>query len=207
MKKIQVLLCFTILAFGYLNAQTKHIVEASNFMFDPADITIAVGDTVEWVWINGAHTTTSDSTTGQNAWDEPLDVNNTSFSFVITAPGVHNYHCTPHQSFGMVGKITATVPNAVDDERQLPGEYQLGQNYPNPFNPSTKIVFSIPVESNVKIKVYNSLGNEISTIVNKFFKAGRHEINFNAKQLASGVYYYTLSASKFSETKKMVLIR
>ena len=59
MKKLTALLIFTFAAFNILNAQTKHVVEASNFAFDPENITIAVGDTVEWVWVNGMHTTTS----------------------------------------------------------------------------------------------------------------------------------------------------
>ena len=73
-------------------AQTVHIVTVRNFEFVPSNVDIAVGDTVEWQWIEGAHTTTSDSTTGQNVWDAPIDVGHQVFKFVITAPGIHNYY-------------------------------------------------------------------------------------------------------------------
>jgi plastocyanin len=207
MKKHIILILFIVSAFALLNAQTKHIVQTSEFQFDPADINIAVGDTVEWQWVNGTHTTTSDSTTGQNHWDAPLDANNTSFSFVITSPGVHHYHCTPHQSLGMVGTITATSPNAVNDEENNPDKFRLSQNYPNPFNPSTKIEFSVPSESRVTIKVFNSIGEEVATILNNVIKSGSHSVDFNAGKLTSGIYFYQIKAQNFTATKKMILLK
>ncbi len=207
MKKLTALLIFTFAAFNILNAQTKHVVEASNFAFDPANITIAVGDTVEWVWVNGMHTTTSDATTGPDVWDALLDASNTSFSIVITTEGEHPYHCTPHQSLGMVGMITATNPNAVYDDENNPNKFQLSQNYPNPFNPSTKIKFSIPEESQVTIKVFNAVGEEISTILNDFLKSGTHTVGFNASKLTSGMYFYQLKTRNFTATKKMLLVK
>lgn len=206
MKKLTALLIFTFAAFNILNAQTKHVVEASNFAFDPENITIAVGDTVEWVWVNGMHTTTSDATTGPDVWDALIDINNTSFSIVITTQGEHPYHCTPHITQGMVGTITATNPNAVNDNENNPNKFQLSQNYPNPFNPSTKIRFSIPEESQVSIKIFNALGQEVSTILNNVVKSGTHTVNFDATELTSGVYFYKISAGSFTDTKKMLLI-
>jgi hypothetical protein len=92
----------------------------------------------------------------------------------------------------------------------------LKQNYPNPFNPSTKIKYTIPLNvkremSNVVLKVFDILGNEVATLVNEEKPAGSYEVEFRSTgvshQLASGIYFYQLKAGSFLETKKMVLIR
>lgn len=90
---------------------------------------------------------------------------------------------------------------------EIPGEYVLGQNYPNPFNPVTKINFSIPQPDFVTLKVYNSAGKEIETLVNKKLEAGKFETDFNADNLPSGVYFYRIVANNFSETKKMIVLK
>lgn len=88
-----------------------------------------------------------------------------------------------------------------------PKEYLLSQNYPNPFNPSTTIKFEIPEDENVVIKVYNLLGKEVATLVNGFKTAGYYETNFDASSLSSGIYIYRLTAGKYSETRKMTLMK
>jgi hypothetical protein len=85
--------------------------------------------------------------------------------------------------------------------------FTLSQNYPNPFNPSTKIKYSIPHSSDVKIKVFDILGNEIATLVNEEKSAGVYEITFFAGNLSSGVYFYQLQAGEFVQTKKMILMK
>jgi hypothetical protein len=86
-------------------------------------------------------------------------------------------------------------------------EYALMQNYPNPFNPSTQINFAVSEKSFVTLKVYDILGKEISTLVNAELDAGYHKATFNAENLASGIYIYTITAGDFVNTKKMMLIR
>ena len=81
----------------------------------------------------------------------------------------------------------------------------LGQNYPNPFNPSTEIKYSLAKESSVSLKVYNTLGMEVATIVNDNEAAGQHQVSFLGDNLPSGTYFYTLKAGAFSQTKRMVL--
>ena len=85
--------------------------------------------------------------------------------------------------------------------------YVLMQNYPNPFNPSTRISFSIPQSGFASVKVYDVLGNEVATIIDKELSAGSYEIQFNASGLTSGVYYYTLKSGNFVQSKKMILLR
>jgi hypothetical protein len=86
-------------------------------------------------------------------------------------------------------------------------DFRLSQNYPNPFNPSTVINYSLPNSSKVLIKVYDILGSEIKTLVNKYQSSGIYEVEFEAKGLSSGIYFYRIMTDKYSETKKMILMR
>ena len=88
----------------------------------------------------------------------------------------------------------------------IPDKPKLGHNYPNPFNPSTKIKFSIPKPEHVKIEVYTIIGQKIEILLNKQMPVGYHEVNFNAKNLSSGIYLYKIEAGEFQDVKKMVLI-
>jgi photosystem II stability/assembly factor-like uncharacterized protein len=88
-----------------------------------------------------------------------------------------------------------------------PINFELAQNYPNPFNPSTTITFSIPQKSDVSVKIYDILGNEVTTLVNETREAGRYNVNFNASKYSSGVYFYSIKAGNFIETKKMNLLK
>ena len=94
-----------------------------------------------------------------------------------------------------------------EDKLKLPTSFYLYQNYPNPFNPTTTISWQSPIYSRQLIKVYDVLGNEITTLIDEYKPAGSYEIKFDAAQLSSGVYFYKLQTSGFVETKKMILIR
>jgi Secretion system C-terminal sorting domain len=97
----------------------------------------------------------------------------------------------------------------VSDEPKIPIQYNLSQNFPNPFNPSTTINYSIPKNSYVMIKVYDVLGNEVTSLVNEQKPAGNYSVTFNAGRqgLASGIYFYRIHAGNFNETKKFMLIK
>jgi serine protease len=92
-------------------------------------------------------------------------------------------------------------------DNYVPTKYGLSQNYPNPFNPGTSIVYDVLDAVNVKISVFNSLGQEVSIIVNSFHSKGRYTAQFNAASLPSGVYYYRIHSKYFSDVKKMVLLK
>ncbi|GJQ63273.1 MAG: hypothetical protein SCALA702_23260 [Melioribacteraceae bacterium] len=89
----------------------------------------------------------------------------------------------------------------------VPTEYALSQNYPNPFNPSTKIEFSLPEASQVTLKVYNVLGEVVAELLNAQIDAGYHEVEFNAANLTSGIYFYKIESGSFADIKKMMLIK
>ncbi|MCL4280284.1 MAG: T9SS type A sorting domain-containing protein, partial [Ignavibacteriaceae bacterium] len=92
-------------------------------------------------------------------------------------------------------------------EGSIPESYNLDQNYPNPFNPSTTISYSIPEESLVSLKIYDVMGSEVTELVNARQAAGVYSINFDASSLASGTYFYKLTAGDFISIKKMVLLK
>jgi len=96
---------------------------------------------------------------------------------------------------------------SVNNDNNAPAYFSLEQNYPNPFNPKTIINYSIAKSEFVEIKIYNSLGQEIKTLVNEINQPGNHSINFNGSSLSSGVYFYRINAGSFSQTKKMILLK
>ena len=107
-----------------------------------------------------------------------------------------------------IGLATADKITSVELwDGNIPLTISLNQNFPNPFNPTTKIRYSVPQSSNVVIKVFDVLGNEIETLVNEEISIGTYEITWIADNLPSGIYFYRLQAGSFVETKKMVLLR
>ncbi len=104
--------------------------------------------------------------------------------------------------------LTPNSITATESENDFVADaYELAQNYPNPFNPSTVISYSIPEATVVKLSVYNTLGEEISTLVNTLQDAGTYSVQFDASKLATGIYLYTLETGKFTVTKKMLLLK
>jgi photosystem II stability/assembly factor-like uncharacterized protein len=118
----------------------------------------------------------------------------------------HGY-CWAVGGYGLVLRTDGT--NWVDQNtaKVYPNKFSLSQNYPNPFNPSTNIEFSLPKHEHVKIEVYNTLGQRIESLLNQHIKAGYHEVEFNAGNLSSGVYYYKIQVGEFQDVKKMILLR
>ena len=99
------------------------------------------------------------------------------------------------------------IDGGEEDQAGMPGKFRLMENYPNPFNPATTIGYQLPQSANVTIEVYNMLGHRVQTLLNQKKPAGRHQVTFNAGNLASGLYFYTLKAGHYREMKKMLLIK
>ncbi|OGU82228.1 MAG: hypothetical protein A2W11_10630, partial [Ignavibacteria bacterium RBG_16_35_7] len=97
--------------------------------------------------------------------------------------------------------------DVVEVEWRAFNSYLLEQNYPNPFNPTTTIGFGIQNKSNVKITVLNSIGEEVAVVLNEEREAGYHQVEFNAENLPSGVYFYQINSGEFIQTKKMLLLK
>jgi hypothetical protein len=110
--------------------------------------------------------------------------------------------------------VLGGVTSIENENTTQPNEFYLSQNFPNPFNPTTKIRYTIPnvtlsgVEgSRVQLKIYDVLGNEVSTLVNEYKSAGSYEVEFNANNLSSGVYFYRLQVGTYVQSKKMILTK
>ena len=104
--------------------------------------------------------------------------------------------------------FSITPPSGIETENlEIPDDYHLFQNYPNPFNPSTIIKFQLPVRSRVTLKIYDALSNEVEMLLNEELGSGSYNVEFNAMNYASGIYFYRLKAGKFVQTKKMILMK
>jgi hypothetical protein len=125
-------------------------------------------------------------------------------SLYLHAPGALDLPVTKLRIFKYGCKL---VDDVASPAIGLPLMYSLAQNYPNPFNPVTHITYSIPVQSFVKIIIYDMLGREVSMLVNGKQEPGEYSIQWNAEGIPSGVYFYRLLAGDFSQTKEMLLIR
>jgi hypothetical protein len=138
-------------------------------------------------WVMGGYLVLYDSTTFPGYFD---------FVFEITSNG---------QLYWV--ESTRLLVTGVRDEELLPTEYALKQNYPNPFNPSTTIKYALPRASHVTLKVYNTLGQEVSTLVDALEEPGYKSVEWNAAAVASGVYFYRLEAGDFVQMRKLLVLR
>jgi hypothetical protein len=100
--------------------------------------------------------------------------------------------------------VLTDIGNLASD---IPEEFSLAQNYPNPFNPSTTISFALPQQANVKLSVYNAIGEEVAQLIHREMNAGFQSVNFDASHLSSGLYFYRISAGNFVDVKKMLLLK
>ena len=113
----------------------------------------------------------------------------------------------------LVGFNISGLTDIEENLTSSPNEFILYQNYPNPFNPSTVVIYSIPLSTEyysapqTTLKIYDILGREVATLVNESQKAGKYQVNFNASNLSSGIYYYTLQSGSFKESKKMIFLK
>ena len=100
-----------------------------------------------------------------------------------------------------------TLTGINHNNNEIPKTYSLSQNYPNPFNPTTNIKFSIPKNSVVKLTIYDLTGRVVETLVDGQLNAGNYAYDFDASNIASGVYFYKLQSDNFTDVKKMMLIK
>jgi len=127
--------------------------------------------------------------------DDKIEPSGTSQSYLINA----TFPC-----WFVVGTRTTDVQT---NSNAIPAAFELAQNYPNPFNPVTKIEYSLPQRTTIKLSVFDMLGKEVSILANGMAEAGKHAIVFNGAALPSGVYFYTLTSSFNSITKKLLLLK
>ncbi len=172
----------TISTTGYSGLAGAENRDAEWLIASPGQVNIAAGDST-YISLNICA-----SDTGHHSAHIILESNDPDAS-MITIP------------------VVLDVLTGIDNENTLPTEYSLYYNYPNPFNPSTTIKYDLPRQSNVTLKIYDILGEEVATLVNTEQMAGRYKIQWNADRFASGIYIYRIQASDFVAVKKMILVK
>ena len=129
----------------------------------------------------------------------------------ITSRGATPARCiVPEGTDDEIRFPLAVIPcpdRAVGEQDDPPGTFALEQNYPNPFNPTTRIDFSLPSDSCVRLTVYNILGEEIARLVDGVETAGRKSVNFDAGELPTGLYTYRLASGDFTQARRMLLLK
>ena len=165
------------------------------------------------LWSSPVNLTNSDSINNDATHLAPFLAgsgnNYTAFSFYDYVDGVTGpYSDTTKTTNIYIAAVNfTTTPTGAHNDLQVVNKYSLGQNYPNPFNPTTLIKYSVAQRGIVSLKVYDMLGKEVATLVNGTKDAGSYEVNFNASNLASGVYIYKIQAGNFVQSKKMMLLK
>ena len=209
-----VMLLVPALAWG-----TTHTVNQAGLAFDPDEITIKVGDTVQWIWSGGSHIVTSGTDLNDpevgDLFDAPLNSNNPSFVYTFTEVGSFDYFCRPHVNFGMTGTVTVTAPSAVGDSPAR-AAVQLLPNVPNPFNPSTRITFELPADRtgavDVSLRIFDLKGRLVRVLLEDTMASDRHTVVWNGrndqgKAAPSGLYVYRLAAGGKTVARTMTLAK
>lgn len=140
---------------------------------------------------------------GGSTWNQRVSGTNNDL-FCITFLKNNQFYISGEWETILTGDIVTSVN---EFQNVNPTKFELFQNYPNPFNPTSTIKYAIPKASLVTIKIYDILGNEIATLVNEEKSAGSFEVEFDASNFSSGIYFYQMQAGNFTETKKLILIR
>jgi hypothetical protein len=203
-----------LIGWGLINA-----LAAANLSTLPVEITTfsakAVGNEIDLIWT----TATENSNHGFEIQKKSNDNTFTSIGFVNgngntniasnyffedtkPQPRLNIYRLKQIDNNGAIkfGSEVSVNFTVVDN-------FALYQNYPNPFNPSTTINYSLPKSGNVKLTVYNSIGNKVATIANEYKPAGNYSVQFNGSNLASGIYLYRLESDNYSAVKKFILMK
>lgn len=150
-------------------------------------------------WTNGQAISKTFTTTLGASW---IDANCDVIAFVYKDGSPLNTNAEVQQSIK-----TPIMVTGINDPTVAPLSFELSQNFPNPFNPTTNIMFTVPKDGYASLKIYDITGKLVGTYLDEYVKAGRYNADFDGTQLASGVYFYTLIAGEFSDTKKMLMVK
>lgn len=175
------------------------------------------GESAEWLqllwsqyFLRGGILFDETGTTSLDFYDVPQSGLPFGKNFIIDQDGnvaSANFGYNPKLAIDTIYDLLGTQTDVSKNEATIPLEFQLDQNYPNPFNPATTIRFSLPAASHVSLKIYNIKGQLMTTLVDEQLSQGNHTFQWQAANMASGTYFYTLTNNSFSETKRMILLK
>lgn len=149
----------------------------------------------------------SDWNGGEVSVHDSVDLSADSGLFYRSSGESEWYGAGTGWTYGMSMKLQGSPVLAIKRKETRPSGFALMQNYPNPFNPTTAISYELSANSFVSLKVYDVLGREVGTLVNKVEQPGSYTVTFDASGLASGVYFYKLKAGSYSQTRKLVILK
>ena len=201
MKKIYILL-FTIISTMISSHAATQMVTVSNNVFTPSNFTITVGDTVIWMWSEGTHSTTSTNVpNGASSWDQLIDQNNQSFTYIVTTAGTYNYLCTFHYQMGMVGQFTAELSSGISDN--IAG---VSLNlFANPINSQLQVYLRSAKAGEMTIVLNDITGREIKMLASGNQSAGEHHLQYNLADLPKGMYLLKLTLGNDVLVRKIIL--
>jgi hypothetical protein len=181
----------------WTSSETKEIIWTSK---DISNVKIDYTTNNGTSWISILNSISANTTS--YLWTVPTI---TSISCKLRISDVDNSRISDESN----GLFEISLPVGIENEMNgsIPEKYLLLQSYPNPFNPSTVISYELPSTTFISLKVYNVLGEEVSTLVNEVKSAGRYKIVFNAGNISSGIYFYVLQTANFVQSKKMIFLK
>ena len=195
MRKIYLVFAL-LLTLGKSDYASTILITVEDFEFDPAVITVNVGDTILWIWDEGVHTTTSTLIpSGVTTWNAPIDQGNPAFMYVISQPGSYDYECIYHSTMGMVGHITALDPTGV------PVLVKNGTGLDYNFT-SEKLQFSFENAGSWRIEVYDVRGNSAKSL--GYVSSGNSHVEFSIEDLAQGIYIVKMTDGKSEFSGKLI---
>ena len=205
MNRLHFITSLAVLFFGMMIAQafaTKYTVQVGNYYFLPAELNnIKPGDTIRWVWVDGAHTTTSKTIpSGAAPWDANITSISTFFEYVPTIPGNYSYKCTPHESMGMVASFSVESVGILERNKEV---VKLTVS-PNPAHGDVKVFANGVTPGKVTISVLDMSGRVVLT-EDWRITSGKIETALDLSAYPRGLYYIRLTGDKVTGGQQVVL--
>ncbi len=196
-------LTFTLLVCSV--SATKITVTVANYTFSPANFSAKIGDTVEWVWSAGSHTTTSTSVpAGALSWNNNINSSLPTFMYKITTAGTYQYQCNFHVGMGMTGTFTVS---ALGIKSVLGSTVISAAMYPNPANEIVNLTYNTTAVSDVQIAIYNEQGKLADHYSGNNLPASLHLQEIPVYNLPGGIYYCIITAGDAESCIKFVVIK
>lgn len=196
MKKITYALLILFIILSKVSSANMVMIAAENFVFNPANVQVNVGDTIMWMWSAGFHTTTATNIpVGAASWDAPLDQSNQMFIYQVTVEGEYEYKCTFHESMGMTGRITVLGTSGITPATQLQAKilYNLVQR-------DLEVKFDQTCNWNIELR---SMTGAVAKQFSVSAEAGKTE-SFSVADLPSGIYIVNFSDGKISRSQRII---
>lgn len=202
MKKSYLLLLLPLLFCSLFAQATIHTVTVQNFQFTPANITtVHVGDTIKWTWVNGSHTTTSQTIpAGAASWNSAMSQNVQTFMYKVTTAGIYNYVCTPHMA-DMKASFTASAVSGIGEIAAAPVFKLKGSVV------TDEIIIDLDIihGAQVNIQLYNLVGRLVRTFSNDRRDPGTYQENYSVADLPKGLYLLSVAVGKQHTTLRVIV--